>query len=1401
MFTASARLIPGWSRLTRLGQTARLWLALALLLPAATTWAQRVRGSDGNRTVTTGTIIVNEYAKVTADAAAGATLLRVSNNTLNANSRFPGALTQGDLILLIQMQGASIATNDAAFYGTVSAYNNAGRYELLEVASVSGTDVINLTCGLKYDYTAAGQTQVVRLPRFSTLTVNSGAAVSGAAWDRTTGLGGIVAMEVANGTIVNGTITATGLGFRGGAVDNNSEDANNIVMGFRSTASTFGAEKGESIAGAGVDYDALGGRYGRGAAANGGGGGNSHNAAGGGGANVGLGTWTGLGNPDRGTNNAYDDAWNLEGSGFATSTSSGGGRGGYSYASANQNALVVGPGASSWGGNDRQNNGGYGGRPLENRGRLYLGGGGGAGDGNNTVSTSGGNGGGLVYLLTGGAVSGSGSVLANGTTGFRGNNIPTSGGTDAAGGGGGGGSIVLHVSGTITGITASAQGGTGGSQRDAGVESEGPGGGGGGGLIQYTNNSGTNFTTQVLGGVSGTTSSTGLTEFPLNGATRGASGLVQPVLYNAQCAVADVTTSIVPLTNPTPAGQPGGFTVSFSNTGPSGANEVIGQVKLPTGLSILSISNGGVYNPASGLVDYPALTNLTNGQVFTSTIRFTTPPVPSIVAYSLIYTTTGQGANTQTDTGYDSFAVTPVADVTTTITGPAVLGQGQPSGTYTVNFTNNGPSTATNVAQSIRLPAGSTNVSAPGAQSIVVNNGVIVTYPATTLESGATSSYQLSFTAPNTSGPVTLVSSTGTSTSQGPNTAADQFTFNATVTTTAAELQATISAESGTVLAGQEGVFNVVFRNNGPNTAPGTAAQVQLPAGLVLTDAAGGSYNQGTGLLTFPNLTSLGNGSTFSPVIRFTAPATATTVSATASITSNAFDSNTSNNSATAPITVTPAADVVTTISGPATAAAGSSVTYTATVQNNGPSTANSVAPTVQLPRALLSVTVPAGASYNVNTGIVTLPTIGTMNNGDKQDYTISFTLPNNNQPVSGQARNTATTTDAAAPNNNGSLAAANVTTIVTLPSGSCSGSTFNSQPATQGLYAEYYKGYFSDNFSFFNTNTPALTRTVGNVSFSSRAGWGDITSAMNSGTASDPDNYSSRMRGYITIVTGGTYTFTLYSDDASWLWIGNNARDTNLQASKAVVNAGGNHSAGFYTGVINLAAGTYPVTILYGEGSGDNVLTFNYNGPDTGGSAVAVPGSALCSTQFSGPLPVELTQFTATPSNLDAQLSWTTAQEKNSAYFAVERSVAGQPFRAIGQVKAQGTTTQAQRYAFVDAGAARLATTVYYRLHQVDKDGSSTYSPVRTVLFGAGAADFSVVPNPTTDKLRVQFTDATVQATATVYSVLGQALLTQALNSSGQAELDVRALPAGSYVLRLLTSNGSTRNFHFVKQ
>ena len=113
-------------------------------------------------------------------------------------------------------------------------------------------------------------------------------------------------------------------------------------------------------------------------------------------------------------------------------------------------------------------------------------------------------------------------------------------------------------------------------------------------------------------------------------------------------------------------------------------------------------------------------------------------------------------------------------------------------------------------------------------------------------------------------------------------------------------------------------------------------------------------------------------------------------------------------------------------------------------------------------------------------------------------------------------------------------------------------------------------------------------------------------------------------------------------------------------------------------------------------------------------------------------PLPVELTAFTGAAQASTVALKWATASEKNSAYFQVERASAEAPeqYKAIGQVTAAGSSTQALRYSFVDAQPLAQG---YYRLKQVDKDGTSAYSLVVAVRATPALALQARTPTPPT--------------------------------------------------------------------
>jgi gliding motility-associated-like protein len=526
-------------------------LLISCLLLLNGLYAQRAK--NGNYTVTS-TSVLNAYTTVTSDIPAGSSVVPVASNTLT-NSVMTAGLVAGDLIMIVQMQGATMdideyavdnwggeyttATNHVLdwynyrdLWGGVLNYNNCGKYELAEVRSVSGTNSITLQCGLKNAYTSAGHVQVVRVPRFNNLTVNANVSVNPALWDGS--VGGIVALEV-DGILTlqpNGKISASGFGFRGAALGPSGGNATSpTTTGYvGSFNSIHGAPKGEGIGGFTAEYTALSSVYCVGAPANAGGGGNNHNGGGGGGSNVGTGTYTGKGNPVAG----YNTAWNLESAGFAASSSAGGGRGGYTYSTSNQDANVTGPANNAWSGDFRRVEGGFGGHNLAyDADRVFMGGGGGAGHQNNNQAGAGSRGGGIVALFVYGSVSGSGIIESNGAAGQNSNpNNQAAGfskvGNDGAGGAGGGGAIVISHAGTIPStVTLNAQGGAGGNQNllvsaFASQEADGPGGGGGGGMIAFT--SGTPAQS-VAGGLGGTTNASHLSEFPPNGATGGAAGI------------------------------------------------------------------------------------------------------------------------------------------------------------------------------------------------------------------------------------------------------------------------------------------------------------------------------------------------------------------------------------------------------------------------------------------------------------------------------------------------------------------------------------------------------------------------------------------------------------------------------------------------------------------------------------------------------------------------------------------------------------------------------------------------------------------------------------------------------------------------------------------------------------
>ncbi len=511
-----------------------------LFLNSSQLFAQR--GKDGSHALSVfgDSSILNRYTALSQNATVGDLSIEVQNIMQLAGSySFPKSKnlffndvpSVGDMIMIIQVQGAEINLVQNITFGKITNYRQTGLYEFAVVSGIVNNTIL-LCKPLKNSYEVGGtrRAQVVRVPRFQNLTVSNENVVTGKNWNGENG--GIVSVEV-NGllNINDGVISASGIGFRGGI---DTASASPFATNIYYSSWDMAANKGESIAGNFDDYDAAGYLCGRGAIANGGGGGNGHNNGGGGGANASANldttgyNGTGIKPNDDVT---WAQAWDLESPGFSTNISPGGGRGGYSYANTDMNALIEGPGSAAWGGDLRRNNGGLGGYPLlyiSAHPKLFFGGGGGAGEDNNSSSGNGGAGGGIVSILSYGNIQGQNgaSIVAKGMDGFN----TRFEHRDAAGGGGGGGAILLQSASLITGVTVEAKGGNGGFQdfpKDNGFKSaevEGPGGAGGGGYVVSTS---IDIAPIVDGGIGGLTNSDLMVEFLPNGATSGSTGAVE----------------------------------------------------------------------------------------------------------------------------------------------------------------------------------------------------------------------------------------------------------------------------------------------------------------------------------------------------------------------------------------------------------------------------------------------------------------------------------------------------------------------------------------------------------------------------------------------------------------------------------------------------------------------------------------------------------------------------------------------------------------------------------------------------------------------------------------------------------------------------------------------------------
>jgi hypothetical protein len=201
------------------------------------------------------------------------------------------------------------------------------------------------------------------------------------------------------------------------------------------------------------------------------------------------------------------------------------------------------------------------------------------------------------------------------------------------------------------------------------------------------------------------------------------------------------------------------------------------------------------------------------------------------------------------------------------------------------------------------------------------------------------------------------------------------------------------------------------------------------------------------------------------------------------------------------------------------------------------------------------------------------------------------------------------------------------------------------------------------------------------------------------------------------------------------------------------------------------------------------NVLVTDNNGCQSNASLTL---NAQCQQ---APLPVELLSFTVTKDNMVAVLDWATATEMNNNYFDVQHSVDGVTFSRIDRVYSKnGNSTSLQTYQTTHNEPAKGVN--YYRLKQVDFDGTFEFSDIRSVVFG-NTGGLTIYPNPTNQILNVKVpVGMDNNSVIEIVNGTGQVVrsITNADATSSVLSFNVSDLALGFYFIQIRTSTDQYR-------
>jgi hypothetical protein len=170
-----------------------------------------------------------------------------------------------------------------------------------------------------------------------------------------------------------------------------------------------------------------------------------------------------------------------------------------------------------------------------------------------------------------------------------------------------------------------------------------------------------------------------------------------------------------------------------------------------------------------------------------------------------------------------------------------------------------------------------------------------------------------------------------------------------------------------------------------------------------------------------------------------------------------------------------------------------------------------------------------------------------------------------------------------------------------------------------------------------------------------------------------------------------------------------------------------------------------------------------------------------------SNPLPLDFLSFTATLADGRTQLQWVTVREVNTGHFDVERSTDGTVFSRLLTVQSVDNPATINTYHAVDSFP--LAGSDYYRVKEVDLDGSVSYSPTAVVTLNP-ALTCMIYPNPASSQVFIHIqSDGAKPVAINWYDLRGRLVLSrqiQLTTGPNQADFNIESLAKGVYIVKI---------------